>query len=253
MSEWWRCLYNEQFYLDLYQAEDMELAKSEADELTHTLNLTPPLNILDCPCGYGRHVVELASHGLNVTGADLSELQITESRRIAENKVVTANTNFVVADARALPFPDDTFDVVLNLFLSLGYFDVESENQRMLDELVRVLKTGGRIVVDQWNRECEIRMFDTDKQEVTESGARVEKEWRFDALAGRIWWKNTAHFADGRIIEWDHSVRAYTVYDLRMMLERAGARVVALYGDLDGRIWDLDSPRTVIVGEKDRY
>jgi SAM-dependent methyltransferase len=271
MSEWWRNLYSERFYFDIYQAEDLELAKTEVDDLVRALDLNPPTTILDCPCGYGRHSIELALRGFDVTGVDLSELQIEEARRIAcergagarsidadaQSAVAVAQfpaagARFVVADARALPFPDGSFDLVLNLFLSFGYFEQESENEAMMRELVRVLKPGGRIVIDQWNRENEIRHFGIELIETNRNGVQIETVHRFDPLTGRIWWKCSANFPDGSAREWDHSVRAYTVFELKTMLERCGVRVTALYGAFDARPWTLDEQQTVIVGEKAR-
>ncbi|MEP0815261.1 MAG: class I SAM-dependent methyltransferase [bacterium] len=249
MTEWWKALYERPVYLEVYQAEDIEIAAGEIESLVSAFKISPPLSILDCPCGYGRHALELAARGFAVSGADLSPLQIEEANRLASERGLSAD--FRVADARALPWPDGTFDLSLNMFLSLGYFDIESENQRQLDELVRVTKQGGRIVIDQWNREHEIRSFGNEQQEVTDAGVRIRKEWRFDPIPGRIYWKNTAHFPDGRIEEWEHSVRAYSVRELCDMVAASGASVAALWGDLDGSPWELDSPRTVIVAEKD--
>ena len=248
MAEWWKSLYDSRLYLELYQEEDTIAAEAEIADIVPALKISPPLAILDCPCGYGRHALPLAERGFDVAGADLSALMISEARKLAQERGVSADMR--VSDARALPFADATFDLTLNMFLSLGYFDVEAENQRMLDELVRVTKPGGKILIDQWNREYEIKIFGTERQEVTKAGVRIMKEWRFDALAGRIWWRNTAHFPDGRAESWEHSIRAYTIHELKLMIESAGARVAALLGELDGRPWGLDSHRTVIVAEK---
>jgi len=248
MSEWWRSLYSERFYFDIYQAEDLELAKKDIADLVQTLNIAPPVRILDCPCGYGRHAIELAARGFDVTGVDLSELQIEEGRRIATEANVAIN--LVQSDARGLPFPDGSFDLVLNLFLSFGYFEQESENEAMMRELVRVLKPGGRILIDQWNREYEIRHLGEEMIETNRNGILIETVQRFDPLTGRIWWKCNAQFPDGSKREWDHSVRAYTVCELRTMLERCGVRVTAFHGAFDARPWTLDEQQTVIVGEK---
>ena len=54
---------------------------------------------------------------------------------------------FVHADYRELPFKDESFDAALNLYTSLGYLGDE-EDTRVLAEIRRVLREGGRLVIE---------------------------------------------------------------------------------------------------------
>ena len=50
-----------------------ELTKLEVDFLVNELNLQQGQHILDMPCGFGRHAIELSKRGFTVTGIDISE------------------------------------------------------------------------------------------------------------------------------------------------------------------------------------
>ena len=97
---------------------------------------------LDVGCGYGADVIELSKRllpGGRATGVDVSETMITEARRRAANNGVDAS--FEIADALALPFADNTFDICR----------IETVLQHIADpgqavaEMVRVTRPGGRI------------------------------------------------------------------------------------------------------------
>lgn len=97
--------------------------------------------VLDMPCGTGRFFQFLAGRGLPFVGADISEEMLNESRLKAR---AAPPVGLVVADAEALPFKDQSFDVVLCIrFL----FHVTPEGRvKMLREMARVAR--GHLVLD---------------------------------------------------------------------------------------------------------
>ena len=99
----------------------------------------PAYQVLDVACGTGDMVVELLKQGCTVTGVDLSE----EMLAIAKNKTAGWQPAYYVADAEALPFADDTFDAVTCAFGVRNFVHLE----RGLEEMLRVLKPGGKIVI----------------------------------------------------------------------------------------------------------
>ena len=78
----------------------------------------------------------------------------------------------------------------------------------------------------------------------------VFKEWQFDALGGRLNWKNTVILPDEKRELWEHSVRAYTVAELQALVEEAELRFEALHGSLAGEEYTLDSSSTIIIATK---
>ena len=81
--------------------------------------------------------------GANATVLDLTEPMLAEGRKRAETAGISGQLEWVVGDAMALPFEDDSFDVYT---ISFGIRNV-TDPQKALSEAYRVLKPGGRIMV----------------------------------------------------------------------------------------------------------
>lgn len=81
--------------------------------------------------------------GANATVLDLTEPMLAEGRKRAETVGISGQLEWVVGDAMALPFEDDSFDVYT---ISFGIRNV-TDPQKALSEAYRVLKPGGRIMV----------------------------------------------------------------------------------------------------------
>ena len=101
----------------------------------------PGEKILDIAAGTGTSSAAIAKKGATVTALDLSAgmLEVGRTRH--------PEIEFVLGDAEALPFPDDTFDAVT---ISFGLRNVNDPIQA-LAEMVRVLKPGGRVVVCEFS------------------------------------------------------------------------------------------------------
>ncbi len=245
--EWWQDVFNRPAFFELYQRADLERAVTQVDQVLALLDLRPPARILDVCSGYGRHSVELVRRGFDVTGVDISEVQITQAVRHAASSGV--RPVFVIGDARALPVRGP-FDAAINMFLSFGYFATDAESQAMLDGMARVLRRGGRLLIDFWNREIEIRNFHSTVLDRRDDDILEIEDWTFDPLAGRLSWTNTVIYPDGRREAWSQSVRAFTVAEVKAMLEAAGFVLTALYGGLGGEPYTMDSESAIFVAER---
>ncbi|NJE08733.1 class I SAM-dependent methyltransferase [Thermococcus sp. M39] len=96
---------------------------------------------LDLGCGTGNYTIELYKRGFDVIGVDLSQ----EMLRIAKAKI--PNVLFIRADAYNLPFKKEVFDLVL----SVTMFEFIYEPEKVLNEIHRVLKPGGEVVIGTMN------------------------------------------------------------------------------------------------------
>ncbi len=102
--------------------------------------------VLEIGCGPGLLSIRLAqAHGFDVTGIDLDPAMIELARANAvRSRIDVGRTpSFVVGDAAALPFGDETFDGVVSTF-SMHHW---SDRARGLDEIARVLAPGGRALI----------------------------------------------------------------------------------------------------------
>ena len=103
--------------------------------------------VLDVAAGTGNAAIEAAKRGAEVVASDLTPELFEAGRARAEAAGV--ELEWVEADAEALPFEDESFDVVIS---SIGVM-FAPHHQAAADELVRVCRTGGRIAVLSWTPE----------------------------------------------------------------------------------------------------
>ncbi len=99
--------------------------------------------VLDVGTGPGRVPLAIASAvpGLRVEGVDLSEEMIEHARRIAADAGTQAQVSFAVADVADLPYPEDTFDLIVSTLSQHHWADVPGG----VGELLRVRKPTGQI------------------------------------------------------------------------------------------------------------
>ncbi|MEL6228646.1 MAG: methyltransferase domain-containing protein [Cyanobacteria bacterium J06627_3] len=106
-----------------------------------------PENILDVGCGIGGSTLYLASkYRATATGITLSPVQAARATARAETAGLGEHVRFQVADALAMPFADDSFDLVW----SLESGEHMPDKGQFLRECCRVLKPGGRLIVATW-------------------------------------------------------------------------------------------------------
>lgn len=97
--------------------------------------------VLDAGAGTGRFTLPLNDAGIPIVALDLSEPMLT---KIVEKGGGTAPLPLVVGDARALPFEPGSFDAAVAVHL----LHLIADWEEAIDELVRVVSPGGRILVD---------------------------------------------------------------------------------------------------------
>jgi D-alanine-D-alanine ligase len=146
--DWWRRIFNSMYLkTDADVVDDKQITKNEVELFTSILNVPRDSAILDLACGQGRHSIELGRQGFtNITGLDRSHYLIRKAKSGIQQeglKIV-----FKEGDARKLPFPADTFDVVMILGNSFGYFESNEDDLMILKEVFRVLKPEGTFLID---------------------------------------------------------------------------------------------------------
>ncbi|MDO8632297.1 MAG: class I SAM-dependent methyltransferase [Phycisphaerales bacterium] len=109
--------------------------------------------VLDVACGSGNAAIRAAQSGGNVIGVDLTPELFERGRQLAEEAGV--QVEWIECDAEALPFEDESFDVVFSTF---GCMFAPRHRVAAL-ELARVLRAGGRIGLTTWTPDGPIGEF----------------------------------------------------------------------------------------------
>ncbi|MER7458022.1 class I SAM-dependent methyltransferase [Micromonospora sp. NPDC126480] len=115
-----------------------------AELLCEAVDLRAGERVLDVACGNGNAALAAARRFCHVVGVDFVPALLDRARRRADAEGL--EVTFQEADAEALPFPDDSFDVVLSTCGAMFAPDQEQTAR----ELLRVCRPGGRIGMVNW-------------------------------------------------------------------------------------------------------
>jgi demethylmenaquinone methyltransferase/2-methoxy-6-polyprenyl-1,4-benzoquinol methylase len=135
------------FYSRVYGTLAAPLERRPRMEALAALDVRPQDRVLEVAVGPGATLLEIlkrVDRGTVVHGVDLSPKMLARSRRLAEAAGYT-NIDLREADARRLPFPDESFDVLYNSFM-LDLMPL-SDMPLVLAEFRRVLRPAGRLAL----------------------------------------------------------------------------------------------------------
>jgi ubiquinone/menaquinone biosynthesis C-methylase UbiE len=147
--------------------------------------------ILDAGCGSGATNLTLAEQlpESELVGIDLSDPLLEIARRRAEEMGFGPRVDFRKADVSDIPFPDDSFDVLLNV----NVVHLVEDPDRMFAEMERVLKPGGALFLADLRRsflglfEREIRSALSSREALDLIRRSALREGAFSS--GLIWWR----------------------------------------------------------------
>lgn len=152
-------------------------------------------HVLECGCGAGRFTEILLARGAYVTSIDLSNA--VEANK--ENTPVGERHRIAQADITALPFPEQSFDVVL----CLGVVQHTPNSSHTISELYRFVRPGGSLLIDHYNHK--LRWYTTVAPLVRKVLKRLPAE-RSLVITNMLvdfflpWHKRVAHIRPLRIL-----------------------------------------------------
>jgi SAM-dependent methyltransferase len=227
----------------LVSDEKIRTAGDDAANAALLMKLRPGAHVLDLGCGPGRHSLELAKSGFRVTGVDRTTRYLDVARANAAAHRV--EVEYVQEDMRAFR-RQDAFDGAINLFTSFGYFEDPEDDRRVLRNLRTSLRPGAGLVLEMIGKETIARIYTRkDWLEYPDGSlflAEREVVPGWDLMRNR--W---IYVRDGRRVEFDFTHRIFSAGELKQLLEGQGFRVEGIYGALDGRPYDRESMRLVVL------
>jgi SAM-dependent methyltransferase len=233
LTAWYEDWFGED-YLQLYPHRN-EVDAARLIDLAGSRVSLDGTEILDLACGPGRHAAQLASRGARVTGIDLSAVLLDTARLVS-------GLNVVRGDMRILPYVDNSFDGVVNLFTSFGYFEDDDEHLAVLKEVSRVLRPAGTFVLDFLNAKSTVQNM--VPRETTDMGRETVDVTREVTGGGRFVEKTISRKSDGRVFK--ERVRLFSPEELISLVEAAGMKVTSVVGDYDGGELSDSSNRTIL-------
>jgi SAM-dependent methyltransferase len=246
MPEWFK---NESFWKETYKFLFPEEIFDESKEhVENILKLTgiEVSSVLDLCCGPGRCSIVLASKGFSVTGVDLSTFLLDKAKGKSDSQ--NLKIEWVLEDMRRFVRPL-SYDLVLNLFTSFGYFDDKNDDIIVLKNIFTSLRPGGALLIDVMGKERLAKIFQDTVSNVLDDGTLIiQRPEIYDN------WTRVRN--NWTIIQGEHAKNFtfhHTIYsgqELKERMEQSGFENVKLYGSLDGSAYDSNAQRLVIVGFK---
>ena len=241
---WFKDWFNSPYYHQLYFKRDEREAAVFIDKLIDYLKPAAGSFMLDVACGKGRHSIQLAGKGFDVTGIDLSEESIAGALQHE-----AANLHFYRHDMR-LPFWINYFHYAFNFFTSFGYFRTRREHDDAIRTIAQAIRPGGIFVMDYLN------------VHYAEANSIKSQIIHVDAAEFHITkWHDDHHFfkqiqvIDGANKTMKHlyteKVAKFSLGDFTEMFAYQGMQLQEVYGDYNFCNYDVrKSPRMIMIAKK---
>ncbi|MFI6088263.1 class I SAM-dependent methyltransferase [Streptomyces sp. NPDC051218] len=239
---------DEGFWSDFSETMFSERRREEtADTVARSPLLGFPAGsrVLDLCCGPGLYLEPLVRRGYTVTGVDLSAELLKRARAGCDDAGV--DVRLIQADMLTHVEPD-TYDVVLNVFTSFGYFDDPQDNVQVLRNAHASLVPGGQLLIDVMGKEVlagwigRPQLVELDgayvvqRDTVLDSWTRLRTDWTL--------------VRDGVAREASLTSFLYSAAELRGLFEDAGFTGVECFGGFDAEPYDHHARRLIVRGTK---
>jgi SAM-dependent methyltransferase len=225
-KKWYETLFTD--FAGTYDRESFTQGTlGECDFIESEIGGDRSVAILDIGCGTGRHAIELARRGYQVTGIDLSPSQIGRAR--AKAAAAGVAPDFLVGDARDLPF-DGRFGLAVMICEgAFALMETDEMNFEILRGAARALRPGGKLVMTTLNGlfplHRSVGQFESEGMVEAVSGGHD-----FDLLTFRMRSRLETRDDRGRPIEVDCDERWYIPSELTWLLKQAGFGPVEVFG-----------------------
>ncbi len=240
---WFKDWFNSPYYHQLYFNRDDREAAAFIDKLINYLKPPSGSTMLDVACGKGRHSIQLANKGFDVTGIDLSDDSINEALQSQ-----TESLHFYKHDMR-LPFWINYFDYAFNFFTSFGYFKTRREHDNAIRTIAQAIKKDGFFVMDFLNvHYAEDYLVHQSEKEIDGVNFIITK------------WFDETHFYKKIVVE-DENLREPLIYtekvakfslgDFTEMFAYQGLQIQEVFGDYNFGNYNVKkSPRMLMIAKK---
>jgi SAM-dependent methyltransferase len=240
-KNWFAHWFNTPYYHLLYGNRNYAEAELFIKNIATQLSIKPQAKVWDMACGKGRHCIYLNKLGYDVCGTDLSAESIKAAKQ-HENDTL----NFYEHDMRKL-FRTNYFDYTLNLFTSFGYFESNTDNETVIANAAKSLKTGGIFIIDYFNATFVLKnLISTETKKINEVNFTINKKVEANNLL-----KHIAITDDGKKYNYCERVKLFTLTDFEKFLTNNKLDVLSIWGDYTLQPFsNTESQRLIIAAKK---
>jgi len=222
------------------------LSAAETDFIVDVAQLQKDHRVLDTMCGYGRHTLDLAKRGFQVTAVDNLPEYIAEISATASTENLPIES--ICSGLQQLQLAHE-YDAIICMGNSFAFFD-EGEALSILNNFSSHLKEGGVFIINTWMlAEIAIKFFrEKDWFYVSDYKYLVENEYLFQPA--RIESHHTIIRPDGAIESIKGIDYIFTVDELRSLLQKAGFSLDAIYSTPRKRTFQFGDSRAYVVATR---
>lgn len=222
------------------------LTEAEVTFIEDVANITKGSHVLDVMCGYGRHALELARRGCNVTAIDNLEEYVREIAETATEHNLPVQA--VLSDALKAELTA-TYDAAICMGNSFSFFNTQDATT-LLNKLAGHLKDGAKLIINSWMiGEIAIRHFkDKDWYYVGQYKCVLDNKYLLHPT--RIETEQFIYNEAGEV-ECNKGVDyILTIAELETLLQAAGFTLRAVYSTPRKKPFQLGDTRAYMVAEK---
>jgi SAM-dependent methyltransferase len=233
-------------YLSHPSQTQKQRTEEEVAGIIRLLGLQPLFSVLDCPCGTGRHSIELAKMGFSkVLAVDSNLEQLSVGMEYSHQMLIDSPT-FRLGNMLYIK-SGFHFEAVINMFLSFGFFDTDQENKKVAKNFFDLLKPGGKFLMHTDVNMARIRngtyKFNEERMLATEESLQIVEH--YDSRTKRIngaWIIGKEHK--------EYSVRVYENEEFVDLCKEVGFKEVKIYSDWQGSPYHEEAEMVIFVAKK---
>jgi cyclopropane fatty-acyl-phospholipid synthase-like methyltransferase len=144
-----RLFYGDSFHLGYFPQGGETLSEAldaHTDLVAELARLTDARSVLDVGCGLAAPALRMAArHACSITGVNISREQVRQGNALIAESGLADRVVVRRGDARALDFPDDSFDAIVCLEAAGDICVTEADKNRLVGELFRMVRPGGHV------------------------------------------------------------------------------------------------------------
>lgn len=229
------------------KAVSPEWTKQEVDFLISELNIKQGQHLLDIPCGFGRHSIELAKRGYQLTGIDISETFIKPLNEKIKSEKLPIHT--IQADILSVKF-DNTFSGAICMGNSFGYFNFE-KMKLFVEKVSSSLKVGSKFVINSGMiAESILPNFSIYQNKSFTVGNITMDITNIYNVEDSYMISNLLFTKEGKREEHSFKHFVFTLGEVKRLLKLFGLKTIATYSSLSKEEYKLGDQQIYIVAEK---
>ena len=226
-----------------------EVTNGEVDFLIEELNLQTGQHILDIPCGFGRHAIELSGKGFEITGIDISETFI---EKLTE-KIFTEKLNIRAIKADILTMQlNEKFSGAVCLGNSFGYFNID-KMKLFVEKVSSSLETGSKFIINSGMiAESILPNFVNYSENKTYTVGDITME--IDNIyhaEDSFMISNLLYTQNGKTEEHSFKHYVFTLGEVKRLLKLYGLNTIGTYSSTSKDEYKLGDQQVYIVAEKE--